>query len=118
MSFEQLSWATRLFHNKYPHFRFVSDWEGKRQHLTVYIHDLPCLVQDYKNRPRHHYKGDIRITIIDQVSMVRLASACEAATNCLYSMAELSAQFGNKVSNGDFPSSFNVICPHFMYQLQ
>ncbi len=108
MSFKQLSWATIIYHNKYPYFSLVSDWGDKRQHLTVYIHDLPYLVQDYKNTPSHQYKGDTRITIVNEVPMIRLASACEAATNCLYSMAEVSAQFANKTSKGYFPSSFNA----------
>jgi hypothetical protein len=49
------------------------------------------------------------ITLIDPIPGIRLSSACEAAVNCLYGMAEIAAQFANKVSAGMLPASFNAI---------
>lgn len=107
MTFEQLSWATRIFHKQYPYFLWVQEWAEKREHLAVYILDLPHLVQEYKDSGCYPYEVDPRITVVDQIPRIRLASACEAAANCLYSLAELSAKFGNKASKSYFPASFN-----------
>lgn len=109
MSFQQLSCATRIFHKRYPYFLLVQEWEEKRNHLAVYVSDLPNLVHDYKSILNQSYEANPRITKVDRIPEVRLASTCEAAANCLYSMAELSAQFGNKVSNGHFRASFNAL---------
>jgi len=40
---------------------------------------------------------------------MRLANACEATANGLYSMAEVAANFANKVSGGSLPTSFNAL---------
>jgi len=109
MAFQHLSWATRIFNKSYPYFLWVSEWEEKRRHLNVYILDLPNLVQDFKKRDSHPYEADSRITIVDQIPRIRLASMCEAAANSLYSMAELSAKFGNRASKSYFPEKFNQI---------
>lgn len=107
MSFSHLSWATRIFHRSYPDFLLVSEWAEKRKHLDVYILDLPKLVQKFKVRDSHPYEVNPQIVMVDEFPRIRLASTCEAAANSLYSMAELSAQFGNRLTHGVFPSSFN-----------
>lgn len=107
MSFDNLLWATKITNKTNSYFRLASEWDEKRKHLSVYILTLPNLVEEYKNSDSHPYEADPRITIVNSIPRIRLASTCEAAANCLYSMAELSAQFGNKASKGIYPSSFN-----------
>lgn len=107
MSFDHLLWATKITNKTNSYFQLASEWDEKRKHLNVYILTLPKLVEEYENSDSHSYEADPRITIVKSIPRIRLASACEAATNCLYSMAELSAQFGNKASKGIYPTSFN-----------
>jgi hypothetical protein len=114
MSFDHLFWATKIANKTNPYFRLVSDWGEKRKHLSVYILTLPDSVQEYKNSESRPYDADPRITIVNSIPRIRLASMCEAAANCLYSLAELSAQFGSKTSKGIFPASFN----HFRKKLE
>jgi len=102
-------YVTQIYHNRYPLFELVSEWEDKRQQLIVYITDIPSLSVQYKASDKHPYEKDPRIMIVDQVPRIRLSSACEAAANCLYSIAELSAQFGSKLTKGSFPASFNSL---------
>jgi hypothetical protein len=109
MSFEQLLHVSKLGHVDFPHNSLVLEWQEKRQHLAVYVQDLPQLVEDYRSAEKKPYEQNTQITIIDPVPRIRLSSACEAAANCLYGMAEIAAQFGNKVSRGLLPASFNSI---------
>lgn len=109
MSFKQLLCATKILLDRYPFFALTLEWETKRNHLVVYIQDLPNLVEECKKRNRHLYAADSRIIIAEEIPRIRLASACEATTNTLYAMAEISAQFGNKASRGNLPASFNAI---------
>lgn len=107
MSFDQLVHATRIYHGRFPFFVTMKEWEAKRLNLLVYLADLPRLIAEYKAGDRVPYEHNPQIKVMDQVPRIRLSSACEASTNCLYGMAEIAAQFGNKISGGLFPASFN-----------
>ena len=109
MSFDQLLHVSKIGHATFPHNLLVSEWDEKRQHLAVWVQELPRLVTEYKNTRKMPYESNPMITLVDPFPRIRLSSACEAAANCLYSMAEISAQFGNKASNGLLPSSFNAL---------
>ncbi len=109
MSFDQLKHVSRICHGEGSHFLFVEEWDIKRQYLAVYNQDIPKLVDKYKSSKEEPYELDPKITLVDQAPRLRLSSSCEAAANFLYSMAEIAAQFGNKVSKGDLPSSFNKL---------
>jgi hypothetical protein len=109
MSFEQLRHVTKLGGKGYEYFLLVHEWDTKRQHLAVYLRDIPRLVEEYCEREKKPYEGDPRITVQDPYPTLRLSSACEAAANCLYGMAEIASQFANKASQGVIPSSFNQI---------
>lgn len=109
MSFDQLKHVSRICHGEGIHYQYVDEWDTKRQYLAVYNQDIPKIVEEYKSCDKKPYDLDPKITLVDQVPRLRLSSSCEAASNCLYSMAEISAQFGNKVSKGILPSSFNKL---------
>ena len=109
MSFQQLKHVSSICHGKGRHFAFVEEWSTKREYLTVYLSDLPNLKKDYKKANTEPYTEDKRITLVDQIPRIRLASCCEAACNCLYSMAEIAAQLANRTSKGALPSSFNSL---------
>lgn len=109
MTFNQLKHVSRICHGEGSHFLFVEEWDTKRQYLAVYNQDIPRLVNEYNLSEKKPYELDPKITLVDQGPRLRLSSSCEAASNCLYSMAEIAAQFGNKVSRGDLPASFNKL---------
>jgi len=46
MSFEQLVHVAKLGHADFPHNLVVFEWQEKRQHLAVYMQDLPRLVDE------------------------------------------------------------------------
>lgn len=73
----------------------------------MYLQDIPLSAAEYVNRVKTPYDQDSKLTIHDPFPGIRLSSLCEAATNCLYGMAEIAAQFASKASAGQFPSSFN-----------
>ncbi|MGH6826211.1 hypothetical protein [Methyloceanibacter sp.] len=106
MSFDQLLHVAKL--GAVPHHLLVHEWHEKRQHLAVYTEDLPRLVDEYRASEKGPYDRNPKITLVDPYPKIRLSSACEAASNCLYGMAEIAAQFANKVSGGALPSSFNA----------
>ncbi|MDE2309926.1 MAG: hypothetical protein KGL01_03745 [Betaproteobacteria bacterium] len=109
MSFEQLLHVSKLGHAEFSHNLLVFEWQEKRQHLAVYVRDLPRLVEEYRKVEKRPYEQNSMITLIDPIPRIRLSSACEAATNCLYGMAEIAAQFANKASGGLLPASFNSL---------
>lgn len=109
MSFEQLRYVTKLGSANSSHFSLVHEWDAKRQHLAVYLQDIPLSAAEYVNRVTAPYDQDSKLTIQDPFPRIRLSSLCEAATNCLYGMAEIAAQFANKASAGQFPSNFNAL---------
>ena len=94
MSFEQLKHVSRICPGEGNHFLFVEEWDTKRQYLAVYNYDIPKLVEEYKSSKEVPYELNPKIRLVDQAPRLRLASSCEAASNCLYSMAEIAAQFG------------------------
>ena len=53
-------------------------------------------------------KGSYTYFEVDKIPKVRLISFCEAVTNCIYSLAELLANFMNR-QNNIYKSSFNGI---------
>ncbi|MFT7003967.1 MAG: hypothetical protein ACJAWW_001319 [Sulfurimonas sp.] len=109
MSFKQLIHTSNICRNIFPSFELLDEWKSKRENLILYLQDIPVLTGEYKNSEKQTYKYNESITIIDSIPTLRLSSACEGASNCLYSMAELAAQFANKVTNGAYPISFNAI---------
>ena len=110
MSFNQLLHVSKLCHaDFFPQNLLAFEWQEKRQHLAVYLQDLPQLVENYKRTAEKPYELNSLITLVDPIPRIRLSSACEAATNCLYGMAEIAAQFGNQVSRGVLPASFNAL---------
>lgn len=109
MSFEQLVHVAKLGHADFPHNLLVFEWQEKRRHLAVYSQDLPRLIDEYKKAEKKPYELNPMITLVDPIPKIRLSSACEASVNCLYGMAEIAAQFGNKVSKGYLPASFNAL---------
>jgi hypothetical protein len=109
IAFRQLVYATKIVDAGTIFFNQVAEWEAKRATLLVQLADLPVLVAAHKARRTQPYAGDSRITLVDSVPVVRLANACEAAANCLYSVAEIAANFANKASRGAMPASFNAL---------
>jgi hypothetical protein len=107
MSFEKLSMATTVVSQETIYFERMGDWQAKHQALSVQIRDLPTLVLAYKTRNQAPYANNPHITLTDEIPRIRLANACEATTNTLYSMCEIAAQFGNRVSGQILPCSFN-----------
>lgn len=108
-AFRKLSYATKLISAETRYFEQVSEWEAKRQTLLVQLADIPTLVREHLERSSQPYELDPKISIVDQVPTIRLANACEATANCLYSVAEISANFANKATKGLVPSSFNAL---------
>ena len=87
----------------------ASEWALKRDTLLVQLNDIPVLASAYLHRGGEPYKNNPQITLRDSTPAIRLASACEASANCLYSIAEIASNFANKASDGRLPSSFNSI---------
>lgn len=109
VAFRQLVYATKIVDAETIFFNQVGEWDAKRTTLLVQLADLPVLVAAHQARRTQPYVGDSRITLVDSVPGVRLANACEAAANCLYSAAEIAANFANKASRGAMPASFNAL---------
>jgi hypothetical protein len=107
MEFQHLLAATKLVGADTLYFNHTEEWSAKRDALLIQLHDLPVLESLYLAAPKTPYREGSPIVIVDQVPRIRLMSACEATANCLYSMAELAAFFGNKASGGRLPSKFN-----------
>lgn len=108
-AFNQLFHATRIVSSTTKHFLQVDEWKAKRETLAIQLADLPVLVEAHKNRRIETYPQDARINLVDVVPTVRLANACEATANGLYSLAEVAANFANRASKGVIPSSFNTL---------
>jgi hypothetical protein len=107
---EKLAYATRLVSQKTLYFSQVHDWVSKHDTLLVQLYDLPRQVEAYKARKTSPSPKDPRVTTFERAPGIRLANACEATANVLYSVAEIAANFGNKASSGVVPSSFNKLC--------
>ncbi len=109
MSFEKLRYATRLVSGNTHYHEIVKEWDSKRQHLAVELSDFPSLIQAYKAAPKEPYEKNKKITLVNPIPRLRLANACEATVNALYSMAEISSHFANRASGGKLPSGFNAL---------
>jgi hypothetical protein len=108
-AFRKLAYATKLVSAETRYFEQVSEWAAKRRTLALQLADITTLVKEHRERASHPYEFDPKIKIFDQVPTIRLSNACEATANCLYSVAEIAANFGNKATNGLVPSSFNAL---------
>jgi hypothetical protein len=109
MSFTQFLTVTSLQNNQTKYFVLSHDWKEKREQLFVFIRDIPELIKQMDQISSQSFSDNPRVEIYDSTFRLRVSSACESAAHCLYSMAEISAQFANKATKGDFPSSFNDI---------
>lgn len=107
--FGKLCVAARLIGPGTHHNLMVDEWKAKRDILNVQLADLPGMASAHKTRQHRPYSADPRMKLVDATPTVRLANACEATANGLYSMAEVAANFANKASRGEIPSSFNSI---------
>lgn len=108
-SFRKLSYATKLISAETRYFEQVAEWKDKRQTLFVQLSDISTLVRNHLERSTRPYELDNKISVVDQIPTIRLANACEATANCLYSIAEIAANFANKATKGEIPSSFNAL---------
>ncbi len=107
--FFQLAHATKLVNGKTIYFQIVLEWAAKRHNLVVQLGDFPALLHAHWNRLQTPYPNNPQILRVDLIPTVRLANACEATANGLYSLAEVAAHFANRASRGHIPSSFNSI---------
>jgi hypothetical protein len=107
--FQSFCIATTVVNGPTRYYERVHDWSSKRHSLLVQLHDFPALIAAYKARTQESYEGNPKITMSDEVPRLRLVNACESTTNTLYSLAEIAANFANKASAGDLPSSFNAL---------
>lgn len=108
-TFSKLLYATRIVNGETLYFNQVSEWSAKRETLLVQLADIPTLIQAHFNRASKPYELNQKISVVDSVPTIRLANACEATANCLYSVAEIAANFANKASKGGIPTSFNAL---------
>jgi len=83
------------------------DWLMKRDALAVLLQDMPTLVEAHKSRWSRPHPNNLHMTECDELPRIRLQSAIEGMTHTLYSLADIAAQFANRASHGDIPSSFN-----------
>lgn len=110
--------AARYFHAKFPYLVGVWDLVDKRNHVLLYLNDLPLRVQEYNQRQKtpHPKHGNMRSE--DALPGRRLASACEGLSNAVYAMHEIVARFANRASAAaraypEIPRSFNDVCKRF-----
>ena len=110
LSFDQLEYASRVCHATLPYLLRVQEWNTKRQHVALYLHDLPMLVDDYARQTKTPHPTNPNAVVFDAFPRLRLAAACEALAECVYSMAEVAASVAHHASNRVLPNSFNDIC--------
>ena len=110
ITFDQLTYASRCCHDICPYLALIFEWAAKREHVALYLHDLPSLLKAYSERATQIHPTNPNAVLIDPYPGVRLATACEGLAHCVYAMAEIAASVGNKASNGAIPSSFNQLC--------
>lgn len=109
MKFNQFLKITSRENNKTHYFSLSNDWREKRDQLLIYLQDIPALVQEVDQVTSTSYADNPRVQVSDGTWRLRLSSACESSAHCLYAMSEIAAQFANKATQGEFPSSFNKI---------
>lgn len=109
IEFNRLVHATGVRNSKTLFFDQVREWEVKRKTLLVQLSDFPTLIEAHISRDTEPYQENPNIQLVDTIPTIRLSNACEATANGLYSLAEISANFANKASQGAIPSSFNAI---------
>jgi hypothetical protein len=109
LDIRKLIYATRVVSPETLFRLQTGEWEAKRDALAVQLADIPTLLRAHQTRRETPYLGNPHITLVDRIPTMRLANACEATANCLYSMAEIASNFANKASRGSLPSSFNKL---------
>jgi len=107
IDFKKLIYATKVIDSETLYYLQAAEWAAKRDTLMVQLADIPALRMASRARRRNPYPTNPRITLVDSIPTIRLANACEATANCLYSIAEIASNFANKASRGSLPSSFN-----------
>jgi len=107
LDFKKLTYVAKVISPETRYFTQALEWEAKRDTLVIQLTDIPALVMAYQARRRVPYTNNPRITLVDTTPGVRLANACEATANCLYSIAEVASNFANKASRGVLPAGFN-----------
>lgn len=98
--FRELRLLSDHLHGTGWYFKFVGEWSDKRDQLKVQLQDIPVLEQAFLCRDTWPDECEPRIAVFDSAHGVRLANACEATSNLVYSMAEVAAKFANKVTAG------------------
>lgn len=106
-TFEQCAYASRLFHNRIIHLQRVFEWKAKREALLTLVDDVPHLADAHMKRSIQSHPTNAHALFVDTRPTIRLAIACEAMANTLYSCADIAANFANKVSDGLLPATFN-----------
>lgn len=109
LDFKKLMYTTRVISTETRYHEQTRQWEAKRDTLVVQLADIPTLLMAHQTRRKDPYPSNPRITLVDPTPTSRLANACEATANCLYSIAEIASNFANKASKGSLPSSFNKL---------
>ena len=87
-------------------------WIDKRNQVALHLQDLPVLDREFRNRRRTPIPGQANAWTEDPIPGLRLANACEAASNALYSLAEVAARFAASASRRaarKLPGNFNQI---------
>jgi len=110
LSFDKLFYASHICHSTHPYLLRFDDWATKREHVALYLFDIPNLLRDYAQRRTTPHPHNPRGKLIDALPGLRLSTACEALAHCVYAMAEIAATVANRASKGKVPSSFNAIC--------
>jgi len=108
-TFERFRAATSIVNKDTKYFERVQYWHYKRQTLKFLLAEFPSLIAAFKNRASRPYALSPLITQHDQAPEFRLIMACEGATNSLYALAEVSAQFASIASGKTLSASFNQI---------
>jgi len=107
--FAKLVIAGRILTSRTMYMLQVVEWQSKREHIKLQLSDLPHLSQMWRETERSIDPNNPGVIVYDRIPGLRLANACEATANGLYSLSDIAASFANKVTHGDVPSSFNKI---------
>ena len=67
ITFEQLEYACRVCHNTHKYFLRMGDWATKRQHVALYLLDLPTLLDAYAKQTKKAHPTNPRAIILDAI---------------------------------------------------
>ena len=108
--FPHLVYATRLMSGRTSFaFSRVSEWQAKRDAIAVMLGNMPSLVKAHVTRQEWAHSESPKMSTVDYVPTIRLASACESIANALYAMADIAASFGHLVSKQALTNRFNAL---------